>query len=59
MAAVRASVFNPDSLARDAVKQAPLVRNCHGLLPQRRCDGCPTQVAVRLREISLRRDARS
>jgi hypothetical protein len=59
MAAVRASVVNPDSLARDAVKQAPLVRNCHSLLPQRRCDGRPTQVAVRLRETSLRRDARS
>jgi hypothetical protein len=34
MAAVRASVVNPDSLVRDAVKQAPLVRNCHSLLLQ-------------------------
>ena len=44
MAAVRASVVNPDSLARDAVKQAPLVRNCHSLLPQRRCDVVPRRL---------------
>ena len=59
MAAVCASVVNPDSLARDAVKQAPLARNCHSLMPQRHCDRRPTQVAVRLRETSLRRDGRS
>jgi hypothetical protein len=58
MAAVRAPVVSPDSPARDAVKQAPLVRNCHNILPQRRCDGRPTQVAVRLRETSLRGNAR-
>jgi hypothetical protein len=44
MAAVRVSVVNPDSLARDAAKQAPLVRNGHSILPQRRCDGRPTQL---------------
>ena len=59
MAAVRASVVNRGSLARDRGRQARLLCNCHSLLPQHRCDGRPTQIAVRWRETSLRRDARS